>query len=151
MTIILPIENIEQKQNNWCWLSIVEQIILWRSKKEIQQNNLAKIAVSHGAGSVEDVIKLISLYTDLSCQKMRIKHDGDVRMWVEDRLPVILRVATSPLEYHVVLIKGLVADAISGEELYLINDPLRKSGVTIAVSPTRFISSYEDMLVLSEP
>ena len=161
----LPIPNLPQGTEVWCWAAVAQQIINWRVGASRTPEQCALVAIANGAhpafccggynpvcvrtGTMPQVAGLIAQFGGRTSNYAPPTDPMTLYRTLSSGKPVILQVRSSWVSSHVVVLRGMsfVPTPYGVEPLLHINDPL--AHFTQPVPFSRLAPLWVDALVVN--
>ena len=141
--VILPIENIPQETDVWCWAAVAQQIVLSLNGPQRTPPQCGMVAIANNAhprvccdqhgrfngnpvcrrtGSLQQIQGLIHYFGGRFSSLAPPAHPRVLLDALNKGYAIILQVKSSPWSGHVVVLRGM--SVIDGQPVLHINDPL---------------------------
>ena len=142
-TVVLPIDNIPQETQVWCWAAVAQQVVYSLRSPIETPPQCHMVAVAYGAhpavccnqfgrfngnpaclrtGSLQQIQWLIANYGGRHSVLAPPAHPNVLFETLQQGRAIILQIQSSPFVGHVVVLRGM--SIIEGVPVLHINDPL---------------------------
>ena len=144
-SLLVPVDNIQQRDKHSCWLAASQSLIKWqRGSAPTQRQLAAKIGARYGsAGSNQQVSDLLTQYAGMATKDFSNNSlDACVKSFTRN-LPILVSADVGHDDLgHLLVFKGLAFFAGSSEPLAIVNDPGLSCGYSLTLPFSSFVSSW---------
>lgn len=148
-SIVLPIENIQQKGSGTCWAACVVQVMTYVTGRTLCESEVclrAGIPVDRGA-SISEIAHAVARLSSARAVTMAEPSVAAVADALTKKCPVIAAFDVGErFVLHSVVLRGLVGDASHAHAV--VNDPNLADGFSMFVPFKRITASWHSALVV---
>ena len=149
-SVLLPIENVQQRNAGTCWASCVAQALKFLTGRTVGETELCTIAgvrPEHGA-TEHDMAKLFGRFGTFQCRTMAATPPDRVTLILARRHPIILSLCVGRrFRAHAVVLRGIFKDPNGYHAV--VNDPNLADYFSMFVQFSRLQAAWHTGLVVA--